>query len=807
MDEFLKRILPADGDYAVVAIHPVPDPVTKKKKIFEVTARDLAGVTNAVRRLSTKPLDIYVAIGSYNKGSRKDPKSKQSMYLDLDGKDFEGGKAAGMRELVRFCKATALPAPAIVVDSGGGFHCYWPFNQEIAVGPWRALATALKTKCAELGFKADPTVTADAARILRVPTTMNYKYNPPLPCRVMQDNGAIFDPAALMQVLMKSASGLLDGVFATKKVAPIVNNELSGGLDYEKPDADTVRSMMPFCNLPASQGRLMWLEILQGLNDWDPGEEGFTIAHDWSATQPSYKSEGDVRKIWLSIKGTAGRVGRTIGTVIRYARQGGWKPAQEPEPEQPAAAVMLDDLGEAGALDDTSYSSRVSSAISKLREKAVEAATAAGRTRAPPKDMEKILADQFIYVKNQDTYYNATERALWSKESIRDIHTPDMARSRAGVPMDPTDVLRRSAKKMVVDSMGFHPGEGAIYSERGKDYVNRHTEPPPELVPTPAEARIFKNFIDYTFPRPEDQTFKHYYLQFLAHAVQRPGVKIATALLFVSEKYGIGKTTAAFEIPALVVGVANARQVPNDILERPFTGYLGEAHLVNLQEVHVNGHWNASAIANRLKGIVTDSQVNVHKKGQDDYDIPNRVIVTATSNFHDAMYITSNLDRRWGVYEMQPQRGYTQAEHDRYFELLNKFLKSPRASGVLRYIFRRVNLAGFNPQSPPPATLAKDRMAQLSLSDEEQILQDGMAAHISPFHRDVIYLEDARLFLHSETSKTYSSQRVKKWLSKVTSGITQIKTVRGSKGRIYAIRNNSQWETAAPQDILNELAR
>lgn len=811
MDEFLKRVLPASGDYVVVAIQTIPGlPPPKNKKVFEVVVRSQADAAAAIRRLSTRPLDIYVAIGSYDK-NRRTPRSKQAMFLDLDGKDFAGGKLEGMRELVRFCKATALPAPAIVVDSGNGFHCYWPFDTELAVGPWRALAGMLKAKCEELSFNADPTVTSDAARILRVPTTMNHKGPVPVPCRLIRDDGRVFKPADLMQPLSKSTGLDAFAVAPQRTVTPAINADLAGGLEYDRPDTETVKSMMPFVHIPElSSGtrRKVWLDVLLGLHDWSGGnEEGFQIAHEWSMQEPGYESEGDVRKRWLSFKG--GRGGKTIGTIIMLAKKGGWKAPEEPEPEQPlpTGRQMPEDIEATTEETEGSYAARVSSAVDRLRNAAVEAAAAAGKMRAPPKDMEKILAEQFIYVKNQDTYYSTSSRDLYTKESIRDIFTPDMARSKAGVPLDPCDVLRRSAKKVVVDSMGFHPGEAAIYSELGKDYVNRYVQPNPELVPTVQEARLFADFVDYLFPRPDDQVFRKYWLQFLAHAVQRPGVKIATALLFISEKYGIGKSTAAFEIPRLLVGWDNARMVTNEILERPFTGYLGEAHLLHLQEVHVNGHWNASTIANRLKGIVTDSTVNVHRKGKDDYDIPNRLLVTATSNYTDAMYITSNQDRRWGVYELVPARGYSAAEHRDYFNLIHKFLRSTRAAGVLRYIFSRVSLAGFDPQNPPPVTLAKARMAFQSLAEEEQLIQDAYDNRERPFHRDLFYMDEIRVMIHNETGKTISSQKAAKWLYKAVPDIARLQSVRGAKGRVIAHRNVEHWKTATSNEVLAELAK
>jgi hypothetical protein len=284
-------------------------------------------------------------------------------------------------------------------------------------------------------------------------------------------------------------------------------------------------------------------------------------------------------------------------------------------------------------------------------------------------------------------------------------------------------------------------------------------------------------------------------------------VKIATALLFISEKYGIGKSTAAYEIPRLLVGVDNAHLVTNKILERPFTGYLGNAHLIHLQEVHVNGHWNASAIANQLKGIVTDSVVNVHCKGKDDYDIPNRLLVTATSNYTDAMYITSRQDRRWGVFELVPARGYTPEEHRTYFNKIHHFLGGSRAAGVLRYLFARVDLAGFEPHNPPPLTLAKERMAFQSLAEEEQLITDAFNAQERPFHRDLFYMDEVRTLIHNETGKTASSQKAAKWIHKAIPDVQRLPLVRGAKGRVMAARNLPQWIGAPTSAILAELAK
>jgi Family of unknown function (DUF5906)/Primase C terminal 2 (PriCT-2) len=812
MDEFLRRVLPAGGDYVVTAIPPGG----QAREVRGLPTLEAAAAT--IRKLSTKPLNVYIAIGSYNK-KRQAPKAKRALFLDLDSKDF-GDKKTAARELGLFCRATGMPMPAILVDSGGGLHAYWPFDTDLDVGPWRALASQLKAKCHELGFKADPPITADAARILRVPTTLNYKYDPPVPCRVLHDSGKVFSPTALLKILIPASAGIsilpaAAGIVARGTV-PTINADLAAGLEYERPDEATVREMLRHVNIPAQgvERRGVWKNVIAALHHWDNGgETGFDVANEWSATQPAYKGEADVRRTYMSWgKDVPGRVPTTIGTVIKLAREGGWQPPLPPEEAQPTKSPELPDI-DTENMDgvEQDFQSRVAAAVNKVRGEASSAAQAAGKVRAPHKEIERILCSQFIYVKGQDTYYNVPNRELFSKECIRDIFTPDMPRSKAGVPMDPCELMRRSPNKVVVDSLGFHPAEGPVFTENGKDYVNVHTAPAALIPPTRAEAKLFADFVDYIFPRPEDQTFRRYWLQFNAHIVQRPGVKIATALLFISETYGIGKSTAAYDIPRLLVGPQNARLVSNDLLEGRFTGYLGDAHLIHLQEVYVNGHWNSSKIANKLKAIVTDPTVSVEKKGQDDYNIPNRLVVTASSNYKNAMLISSKQDRRWGIFELVPNRGWTPGgiEARAYFNKVHAFLKSPRAAGVLRFIFNHISLQGFDPQNPPPMTLAKERMVGMSLSEEQAVVSTACDSGDAPFHRDIFHMDEVRHLIQSETGKILSRQRIQHWFKSVIADADEVKQIRSGNGRlrVWAWRNHDKWRSASPQDIQQELAK
>ena len=182
---FLESVLGDDGFYCIFAAHSD----TKKKAQSFYESVDAA--YDAANQLDAQGYDTYFALSTFAvKGSRKADNVKQvkSMFLDIDcgpTKDYPD-KASGIKALQKFCKELHLPKPSLV-DSGRGVHVYWPLTETVSLTEWLPVAEQLKRKCAELGFNVDTSVTADAARVLRVPTTHNYKDTPPNPVFILGD--------------------------------------------------------------------------------------------------------------------------------------------------------------------------------------------------------------------------------------------------------------------------------------------------------------------------------------------------------------------------------------------------------------------------------------------------------------------------------------------------------------------------------------------------------------------------------------------------------------------------------------------
>ena len=144
-------------------------------------------------RLVANGVDVFFGCGKFITGENRDASncgSLKSFFLDIDcGEDkakpdkrgrIKGyvNQATGLEALKYLCKTLNLPRPT-VVNSGRGWHVYWPLTESVAKDKWLPVAETFKAKCLEHKFIIDPAVPADAARVLRIPGTKNFKDTPP----------------------------------------------------------------------------------------------------------------------------------------------------------------------------------------------------------------------------------------------------------------------------------------------------------------------------------------------------------------------------------------------------------------------------------------------------------------------------------------------------------------------------------------------------------------------------------------------------------------------------------------------------
>lgn len=113
------------------------------------------------------------------------------VWCDVDVKK-RGGDA--------FDLASVSPPPTLVVSSSpGNFHLYWALGEQIEADEAVRIATL-----ASAAFGGDPKV-LEAKRVMRLPGSLNHKYDPPKPCEVVQYQAIAYDPRDLETKLMAAA--------------------------------------------------------------------------------------------------------------------------------------------------------------------------------------------------------------------------------------------------------------------------------------------------------------------------------------------------------------------------------------------------------------------------------------------------------------------------------------------------------------------------------------------------------------------------------------------------------------------------
>lgn len=289
---FLSTVLADEGEYCVVGI--------KSGVVQQQFFTDLDAAARGAKHFDSKGGDVYVALATFNSATRKVSEARQlkSFFLDLDCGEGKGfiDQSAAVKELRSFCTKAKLPKPTIMVDSGRGVHVYWVLDSAITYAEWSAVAHALKRACAVHDFPADPVVTADGARILRIPGTRNFKTKPPTPSTIIGHVGETYPlhrfssvlrtttpvPVAEMpsaaQEMSDADKTMMQNLLGnyTKKFAKIVLKTVEGKGCAQIDNA--VRN-------PSTLNYAQWVDVVSIAKHCS---EGYKAVHDVSRGHPDY---------------------------------------------------------------------------------------------------------------------------------------------------------------------------------------------------------------------------------------------------------------------------------------------------------------------------------------------------------------------------------------------------------------------------------------------------------------------------------------------------------------------------------------
>jgi hypothetical protein len=188
--DFLAVVLPSPnhGYYCAAGLS-----TTKKEHDY---VEDTGQLYKNVGRWVDAKREVYFAVSTFEKaGSRKGDNARyiRSLFIDMDGYASKKQAALALKAFLAETGLDLLGTPWIV-GSGGGIHCYWPFEETVDIESWKPVAENFKRLCKQQQLRIDNTVTADAARLLRMPDTYNFKekYDTPRPVTLLAE-GDTFD--------------------------------------------------------------------------------------------------------------------------------------------------------------------------------------------------------------------------------------------------------------------------------------------------------------------------------------------------------------------------------------------------------------------------------------------------------------------------------------------------------------------------------------------------------------------------------------------------------------------------------------
>lgn len=218
-------------------------------------------------------------------------------FGEFDVKDY-GNKDAILTHLRQ------LPLyPSVIVDSGGGFHCYWLLRNTVLVDDSNR-NTVRDIQAAWVKVIKSDGDAKDLARVLRVPGTKNLKpaYAPDFPTVTIihEDYTSLYD----------------DQQFDALTVSERETRKTEVVQDRNKDFADeiiTAARCVKSLSVSRRDNYSDWLNVGMALKSL--GEGGFQLWDEWSRGSQKY-NEGDCKTKWRTF--TANGLG--IGSLIKWAK-------------------------------------------------------------------------------------------------------------------------------------------------------------------------------------------------------------------------------------------------------------------------------------------------------------------------------------------------------------------------------------------------------------------------------------------------------------------------------------------------------
>lgn len=263
--------------------------------------------------------DTWVSMATYSdpnaSRSQDNAEGLCSLWLDVDAHaDSKYETVDEVEDAVNnFLFQTGLPKPTVIHFTGYGIQAIWVFTQVIKREEWQPAADKLQDLASRMSLGADP-ITADAARILRVPGTLNFRDLQKPKVAKFRETGVGFIGFDLIVSAIEEA---------LSKFPPVlkVRGKHTSAKKFDCPETDSnivlVKAMLSVIN--PDIGYCDWRDIV-----WSGAATAWNCSYDmtyeWSSRGATW-DENAFNRVWDSFDDSRG-IG--FGTLVHHSRKAGY---------------------------------------------------------------------------------------------------------------------------------------------------------------------------------------------------------------------------------------------------------------------------------------------------------------------------------------------------------------------------------------------------------------------------------------------------------------------------------------------------
>ncbi|MGD0155085.1 MAG: DUF3854 domain-containing protein [Terracidiphilus sp.] len=390
---------------------------------------------------------------------------------------------------------------------------------------------------------------------------------------------------------------------------------------------------------------------------------------------------------------------------------------------------------------DAAKNPEVMRAENRLAQELLNAGAVVHVVRIPPDGPDKVGLDDFIvqngvkafqkllddtpeWVKSRELHeLNAEYVICRDTAAICEITTHRMySRDRFELLEAPRKVVSENAagqtclkpavkawlewpQRSKVDGVTYDPGRPRIF--KGK--LNQWNDPGIEAIE--GDTALFDELFAHLV---RDSKQRAWIMQWAAYPLQCRGGRNNVAIMIWSLTQGQGKSLLG-ETLGWLHGRENYIEIGTDQLASDFNEWQPRRTFVMGSELCGPSTRDARSFADKMKSLITASDILVNEKYEKTYLIPNRDNYFLTSNHLTALHLTKEARRYFVVHATEgklPQEFYT------------RFVEWRENGGLsaLLYKMLRIDLSGFNPGADAPQTVDMMEMVRNDQSD----LQDWL---------------------------------------------------------------------------------